>query len=129
MILKKCPQILLLILYLFTTQGCFPLLLGAAAGAGGVSYVRGITEKNVDYPLKKVHKASLSALKKLKIFIRDDEVERHSALIKGEFEDGKNITIEIKSLTEQASKIIVRTGIIGDETRSQMILNAIEKKL
>ncbi len=118
-----------LIMLTLTTQGCFPLLVGAVAGAGGVSYVKGITEKNVDYSVKKVHKATLSACKKLKLFIKNDELNRHSALIKAEFQNGKKITVEIKALTERVSKITVKTGILGDEEKSRMILNTIEKKL
>ena len=127
-IFNGCLGVLLIGVTL-TTQGCFPLLVGAAAGAGGVSYVKGITEKNVDYSVKKVHKATLKALKKLKYFISSDEESRHLAVVKAEFKDGKKFTVEIKALTERASKIIVKTGVLGSEEKSRMVLNAIEKKL
>ena len=33
------------------TSGCVALLVGAAAGAGGVAYVKGSLEKNFDKPV------------------------------------------------------------------------------
>lgn len=110
-------------------QGCVPLLVGAAAGAGGVAYVQGILEKNVDAPVSKVYKASLSALRQMGYIIISDELDKHSAHIKSQFEDEKKINIDVSALTEKSSKIQVRVGVFGDETKSQMILNAILKKL
>jgi len=112
-----------------TTAGCVPLLIGAAAGAGGITYVKGALVKNVDHPVKKAHKASLSALKSLKLFVRSDEFSRHSSVIKGEYTDGKSFQINIEALTERSSKITIRVGMLGDQEKSQIILNAIQKKL
>lgn len=109
--------------------GCVPLVIGAAAGAGGYSYFKGNLEENVDVPVARAHKASLSALKEQGIFIMDDDIEQHTATIKGEYPDGKNVRIDIQALTEKASKIKVRIGIVGDEGRSTTIMNAIKKKI
>ena len=111
------------------TSGCIPLLIGAAAGAGGIVYVKGAAVKNVDENIGKVHKAGLAALKKLGIFVTDDEVNKHSMVIKAEYEDGKKVLVKAEALTEFVSKVTVRAGVIGDQEESEMILNAIENEL
>lgn len=119
----------ILILNLMTNSGCIPLLVGAAAGAGGVAYVRGTLEKNVDHSVAQVHKAAGEACKNLKISIQSDDLNQHSARIKGTLDDGKKVQIDVTSLTERSSTIQIRIGMFGDETKSQMILNVIQKKL
>jgi len=112
-----------------TMQGCVPLVIGAAAGAGGITFVKGKLEKNFDYSVEKVHKASLAAIKSLDLFVRSDELSRHLSVTKGEFDDGKGFNVTITALTERASKIVIRVGLLGDQAKSEMILEAIEKKL
>ena len=119
----------ILIFNLMTNSGCIPLLVGAAAGAGGVAYVRGTLEKNVDNPVAQVHNAAVDACKNLKIAIQSDDLNQHSARMKGALDDGQKVQIDVASLTERSSKIQIRVGMFGDETKSQMILNAIQKKL
>ena len=120
---------LALITMVVTTSGCIPLLVGAAAGAGGVAYVRGNLEKNFEEPVDDVHKATLAALKNMDIFVTQDELNRHDAVIKGEYSDGEAVDIKINALTEKTSKVKVRIGVFGDELKSQSIMNAISSKL
>lgn len=127
--LKRVSAGSILILYLMTNSGCLPLLVGAAAGAGGVAYVRGTLVKNVDNPVAQVHKAAAGACKSLKISVQYDDLNEHSARIKGTLDDGKKVDINVAALTERSSKIQIRVGLFGDETKSQMILNVIQKKL
>lgn len=121
--------VVLSIFSLMTMSGCIPLLIGAVAGAGGFSYVKGALVKNVDHTVSKVHKAGLAALKKLDLFVTADELNRRSAFIRAEYENGQKIQIFINALTERSSKITIRIGTFGNQEQSQMILNAIEKKL
>ncbi len=109
-------------------SGC-ALLFGAAAGAGGFAYVKGDLQKNFDYPLDRLHKASARALRDLKAVVSSDETDKHSSKIKFTLDGDKSGEINIKSLTEKASKLSIRIGIFGDETLSQMVLNAIMKKI
>lgn len=109
--------------------GCAPLLLGAAAGAGGVAYVKGTLEKNYNSPVKDVHRASLAGLKSMGLIVTNDDITRHKAHIDAEFEDGQLVDIDIKALTERASRLRIRVGVLGNEARSEMILFAIEKHI
>jgi len=116
-------------LLIFATSGCVPLVLGAAAGAGGYAYVRGELERNFDNSVKDIHKATLRALKTQDVFVQMDELNLHSAKFRGEYEDGKSVTVNIESLTERSSKVKIRVGTFGDEVKSQGLMNAIERKL
>lgn len=109
--------------------GCVPLLIGAAVGAGGMTYVKGSLVHNVDNTVDEANKASLKALKDLEFFIISDELNKHSSIIKAEYEDGRGVSVFIDALTERSSKITIRIGIFGDPDESQAILNAILKGL
>jgi len=131
--MKKAMKNILLVtslgLILITASGCIALLIGAAAGAGGVVYVKGELEKNFDATVAKVHKASIAGLKNLDMFILSDELNVHDASIRSEDAQGKKVTINIDALTERSSKIKIRVGLVGNKMKSQIILDAIERKL
>jgi len=118
-----------LVFSLMATAGCVPLLIGAAAGAGGITYAKGALVRNMDESVAELHKASLAAFKDLKFFVVSDELNKHSAVIKAEYEDGQKIQVNVDALTEFVSKITIRVGIIGDQEESQAIFNAIQKRL
>ena len=120
---------LLLIFVLMGTAGCVPLLIGAAVGAGSMVFINGALVENIDESVEDLHQAALDALKDLEIFVMSDELTRHSALIKAEYTDGKNVDIKVDAITEYVSKITIRVGLIGDQEDSRLILNAIEKRL
>ncbi|MBI5416272.1 MAG: DUF3568 family protein [Candidatus Omnitrophica bacterium] len=119
----------LLSVTLVTTQGCVPLLVGAAAGAGGVAWVKGGLEQNFDKTVADLHKASQHGLKDVKCVIRSDEIRRHVARIKFEFDDGEKGSIDIRAFTERSARLKIRVGILGDEMKSHIVLNAILKHL
>jgi len=127
--LKQSICICLLLVVVISSSGCVALFLGAAAGAGGVYYFKGNLEKNYDYSVSQVHDSVLAALKSLGTFIKEDELNKHSAAIKFEFEDGTKGRVEVIALTERASKLKVRIGVFGDEEKSRKILNEIEKNM
>ncbi len=111
------------------TSGCVPLVIGAAAGAGGITYIRGAYEKNLDKPLEKVYRASLKALNKLQMTITKENVDKHEAVVEFSTKEGKPGKLVLKALTEKATNISVRIGTFGDETLSRMLLTSIEANL
>lgn len=128
---KVRNQWLVIILCVFlalSSSGCVALVAGAV-GAGGVLFFKGILEKNYDYSVAKVYKASVAACKSLDIPIHEKKIDKHNAVIKGITSDGKDVTIEVEALTERASKLKIRIGVFGDEEMSHIILTAVENKL
>ncbi len=127
---KKARQfvfIFSLLLSLPAFSGCVPLLVGAAVGAGGYAWVRGAIVKQFDIPTAKLHAAALRALKDLKLPVRYDKADRITATIRSEFSDGKNISIDIRAVTEYSARITIRVGFFDDRLRSEMILDALQK--
>ncbi len=112
-----------------TASGCVPLVVGAAAGGGAVAYAKGDLHKNFDNSVSDLHKASLAAVKNIKASVYLDKIGRHSAKIKFEFDDKEKGEIVIKALTERTATLKIRVGLLGDEIRSQMVLNALQKQL
>ena len=112
--LKSTAYLTVLLFALITTAGCVPLLIGAAAGAGGVAYIKGSLEQNFDKPVKELHAASLNGLRDIKCAVRSDEIRRHVAKIKFEFDDGEKGSIVIKALTERSAQLKIRIGVLGD---------------
>ena len=122
-------MVLSLVFYVFSTSGCFALLVGAAAGAGGVIWAKGKIEQEFNVPLEKVYNASLKALKKLELPIVLDRKDQLTAKLESRFSDGANIWIIIESLSSKTTKVSVRVGRMGDEKRSREIMEMIERYL
>jgi hypothetical protein len=111
-----------------STSGCF-LILGAAAGAGGYAYVSGVLEKNFTVSAEKLEVATKRGLKDLSLVLESEESDRLSAKYRSTLADGNTVKIDIKALTEKTSVIRIRIGIIGDKSKSEMVLSAIQKFL
>lgn len=126
---QKYSLSVLCVFSLMTMIGCVPLIIGAAAGAGSMIYIKGSLVRNVDHTVARVNKASVAALKDLGLFVMSDELNKRSSVIKAEYEDGKSVSVFIDALTERSSKITIRIGVFGDQDRSQGILNVILMEL
>ena len=114
---------------LLANQGCVALLVGVAAGAGGVVFIKGNLEQNLDNPVKDIYNASLQTLSKMKIEVFKKDLTEHMAMIYARGVDEKRVKIVIQSLTERAANVKIRVGIVGDEARSVEILEEIKKAL
>ncbi len=125
----KVLVVLSTVLLALQLAGCAALLVGGAAGAGAVVYVKGQLNENMNASVSRVHGASISALGDLKLPIIEDNHDRLSAKIKSQFADGSDVWIEIESVTSESSKITVRVGVTGDEGKSRQILDAIHRHL
>ena len=127
--MKKLAGVLLLAGYVISTSGCFALLVGAAAGAGGMVWAKGKLEQEFNQPLDRVHKAGVSALKKLELPVVVDRKDKLTAKLESKFADGTNVWIDMESLTSKNTQVNVRVGALGDQMRSKEIMEMIEKYL
>lgn len=127
--LRKYVYVLILGGFVLVNSGCVALLVGAAAGATGIAYFKGTLEANFDRSVKQIHQASIAALKDLKLIVKDEDLSQHSSKIMGEYDDGTKVQIDIEAFTEKSCKIKIRIGVFGNEEKSQIILNAIKKRL
>ncbi|MBF0384628.1 MAG: DUF3568 family protein [Candidatus Omnitrophica bacterium] len=122
-------RIFLLPLLLIVNTGCIPLIIGTAVGAGGATYLQGSLGKEYNHPLSETHLAVLRALKNLKLFVKEDELNLNNAKVSFETETGKAGKVSLEALTEEHTKIVIRIGFFGDRDKSYMILNALDKEM
>ena len=126
---KRITAVVGLIASVMTCSGCLPLIIGAAAGAGGVIWVKGEIINELEKPLYKVHRASVSTLKKMKLPIKKDVKDDLSAVLESELTDGRSVKIKMEYLTKKTTKISVRVGSFGNETKSREIFSKIVEQL
>jgi hypothetical protein len=129
--MKHFKILLVALTVLLGTQlaGCAALLVGSAAGAGSVVYVKGQLNEDMNASVSRVHSASISALRELNLPIIEDKHDSLSAKIKSRFADGSDVWIQIESLAAESSRITIRVGILGDEYKSRQIRDGIHKHL
>jgi hypothetical protein len=109
-------------------SGCIFLVAGAAAG--GVAYVKGDLNATVSYPVGKVEKATVKALKSDLKFISISESEDATSAVYS-FRNAKDekITVKLDMVDDNSTKICIRIGTFGDESLSNLILSKIQKRL
>jgi len=112
-------------------QGCTVALVGAgvAAGAGTVAYLRGDLEavepKNIDT----VFEATEKAVEELGLKVSNKTKDKMSAVIIARDAQDKKITIKLRAAAEGGTKLSIRVGGFGDETKSRLIYQKIREKL
>jgi hypothetical protein len=124
-------QIIASFLFLVTlallSGGCAVALVGA--GAGTVAYIRGDLEAMLDDDINSAYKASLKSLEQLEIAPTSKVKDALTAKIVGRDADDKKITIKLTSTTDGLTKLSIRIGLIGSETKSRIIYEQIKKNL
>lgn len=109
-------------------QGCFAAVVGAGA-AGTVAYVRGDLEAVEPYKLNTVYAATKKAVNQLGYAVTKEAKDATAAEIIARDVEDKKITIKLNSTTEGVTKLSIRVGVFGDETRSTLIYRKIEDNL
>jgi len=130
--IKKIRYLLLgtwILMITLTSSGCVWLAVGAAAGAGTYAWVSGVLQKDFMVSAEELQKATREAMRDLSMVTKEESEDRLSAVYKLTLADGSNISINIEALTERSARIRIRVGIFGDQTKSEMVLSAIEQRL
>lgn len=114
-----------------STAGCAVFLLGAGAGAGagGAIYVMGKLEDEVNASVPALRQAAIAALKDLDMPIVNDRGDKLTATVESRTADGKRVWITIDSMTPSRSKVSIRVGYMGDETRARRILETMRRHI
>ena len=123
---------ILVVLMLFSAaaliQGCIVAAVGAGA-VGTMAYVKGDLESVEDANIEVVYKATVKAIKDLDLTLTMTEKDALSAQIGARDAQDKKITIKLKAVSGGTTKISVRVGTFGDETKSRLIYEAIQKNI
>lgn len=116
---------LLLLCPLLAVQGC----VVAAIGAGTVAYVRGDLEVVESENLNSVYKAAEKAIEELGLTASKKTKDAMSAEIIARDSQDKKIKIKLIATAEGTTKLSIRVGLFGNETKSRLIYQQIKKNL
>lgn len=125
---RKVVLILLLLGAAALLQGCFAVVVGAGA-AGTVAYVRGDLEAVEAKKLDVVYDAAKKAVEQLELSISTDAKDAMSATIVTRDSQDKKMTIKLLATAEGTTKLSIRVGMFGSETKSRLIYDQIKKNL
>jgi hypothetical protein len=109
-------------------QGCVVAAVGLGA-AGTIAYVRGDLQAVESESIDDVYEATLKALKELELIpTRKTKDALGAEIITYDAQD-KKITIRLKSAAEGTTKLSIRIGVFGSETKSRLIYQKIHDNL
>jgi hypothetical protein len=127
----RIKQFLLIILLIGTavvSQGCIAVAVGVGA-AGTIAYVRGDLEAVESHSLDEVYEATLEAVKQLELRSVYKTKDALTAAITAYDAQDKKVKIILKKTADQTTKISIRIGTFGSETKSRLIYQAIQDNL
>jgi glutamate synthase domain-containing protein 3 len=126
--MKQVFVIVLLVGTVVLVEGCVVAAVGAGA-AGTVAYVRGDLEAVESKKLDEVYEATLKAVDELELNVTKKMKDAMSAVIVTRDAQDKKITIKLSATTEETTKLSVRIGLFGSETKSRLIYQKIHENL
>lgn len=125
---KKLIVVVLLLAMVGLVEGCMLAVVGVGA-AGTIAYVRGDLEAVESESLDKVYDATLKAVEELELHVMSRTKDALSATIVGRDAQDKKVTIKLNSTAEKTTKLSIRIGVFGSETKSRLIYQRIRDNL
>jgi RNase adaptor protein for sRNA GlmZ degradation len=105
------------------------LAVGATGGVAGAVYVMGKLQEELNHPISMVHDATLQGLRDLDLPISEDKADKLAAHVEAKLADDTHVWVDLDSLGDARTKLTIRVGVAGDESRSRKILDAIKRHL
>lgn len=128
MLKKQVLLIAMLVGSMLLLQGCVVAAVGLGA-AGTIAYVRGDLQAVESEGIDDVYEATLKAMKELELLpTRKTKDALGAEIITYDAQD-KKITIRLKSAAEGTTKLSIRIGVFGSETKSRLIYQKIRDNL
>jgi len=115
------------LLPLFT--GCAVAVVGAAAGAGAIAYVRGELQSTLDQDYNKTVEATRTALQNLEFAKISEKKDAIDAELIYRTALDKKIAVTLNKVTDKSTKVKIRVDLLGDEALSIIILEKIKAAL
>ena len=126
--IKRVLLIILFIGIIIFGQGCMVAAVGIGA-AGTIAYVRGDLEAVESHSLDEVYEAALKAVEELELRFIYKTKDALTATINARDAQDKKVKITLKRTAEQTTKISIRIGTFGSETKSRLIYQTIRDNL
>lgn len=113
-----------------SSSGCILLVVGAGA-AGTVAYTQGDLEAEENQNIDQVYAATRKAADDLKLHVITGEGGKDALSAKLVARDAadKEITIKLKTVAQDVTKVSIRVGTFGSQTKQRLIYNKIQDNL
>ncbi len=108
-------------------QSCIVAAVGA--GAGTAAYVMGKFKAYETEDLSRVYAATEKAMGQLELNVTRKTKDAMSATIVARDSADKKITIKLSATPDETTKVSIRVGTFGNETKSRLIYEQIKKNL
>ncbi len=125
---RRIVRIVLAALVAVPLSGCPAAVVAVGAGAGFV-WLNGQLEETIDRALPEVQKATEAALAELDLVGIDSTADKLKADVSGRMADGTKVTVALKAVDFDSTKVSIRVGTVGDKSVSLQILRHIKKRL
>jgi len=132
---KMCGVGILLIFVVmgFFGAGCaFIVGAGVVGGAAGTAvYVNGEMSLASSVPMEKAWKASEDVISERMMKVTEKYVENmdRNRVLKGKTKENEDFEIHLEAKDKDVTVIKTRVGLLGDQDKSQSLLDAIVKKI
>jgi len=110
---------------LIALNGCVAVAAGVAGGAGAAAWLSGKLGQDVNASYSRVVSASRSGLETLGLEITKETADQSITQLKSVYEDGREVWVDIRPITDTTSRIEVRVGAMGDKEASERIMTSI----
>jgi hypothetical protein len=125
---KQVFLIILLVGTMVLNEGCMVAVVGLGA-AGTIAYARGDLQAVESESIDDVYEASLKAMEELELHVTRKSKDALGAEIITYDAQDKKITIRLKSAADRTTKLSIRIGVFGSETKSRLIYQKIRENL
>ena len=115
--------VLLLVSPVVLVEGCVVVAAGGAAGT--VAYVRGDLQTVEAKDIDTVYRATEKAMDELGLVVSKKTKDAMSAKIIARDSQDKKITIKLNATAEGTTRLSIRIGMFGNETKSRLIYQKI----
>ena len=119
---RTITAITLLVALLFTA-GCAAIVVGAGAGAGVYTWVKGELIRSYAKDFTHTENATVQSLEYLKITIDEKNQTGSETTIKARQSDGSPVTVSIRTVRYDMTEVAVRSGYVGywDRKNAELI--------
>ena len=122
MMARTITAITLLSTLLFTA-GCAAIVVGAGAGAGVYTWIKGELIRSYAKDFTNTEKATIQSLDYLKITIDEKTQTGSETTIKARQSDGSPVRVSIRTIRYDMTEVAVRSGYVGywDRKNAELI--------
>ena len=103
----------LLLLGVWWLTGCVAVIIGAGAGVGTYTYIKGELKRSYQAKFDKTLQVCIDILDDLNQPIIDKTTDGEKTTIRSKRKDGTDQTIDVSIISVDSTLVSVRTGVVG----------------